>query len=138
VGEHGWILAGRQGPLKANPPEILAGVDVSDPPDPPAAAPAARPPDGRTGATTPQELAEQLYKARGYTHHDNWIQAIRMRQRTISDVECAARSTNVAHLANVATWTGRTQKWDPVSEAFVADDEANRMRQRPLREPWTL
>jgi predicted dehydrogenase len=138
VGEHGWILAGRQGPLRAYPQAILAGVETSDPPDPPAPATPPRPPDARTGATPPSELAEQLYRARGYTHHDNWIQAIRMRQRTISDAESAARSTTVAHLANIATWTGRTQKWDPVREAFLDDPEANRMRRRPLREPWTL
>jgi predicted dehydrogenase len=138
VGEHGWILAGRQGPLKANPPEILAGVAVSDPAETTVPAPSGRPPDARTGATPAGELAEQLYRARGYTHHDNWIQAIRMRQRPISDVVSAARSTDVAHLANIATWTGRQQKWDPVREAFVDDAEANRMRQRPLREPWAL
>jgi predicted dehydrogenase len=138
VGEHGWIIAGRQGPLKAYPAEILADVGVTNAPEtltPPPAAPA---PDGRTGATPARELAEQLYRARGYTHHDNWIQSIRMRQRPISDVESAARSTNVGHLANIATWTGRPQKWDPVREAFVDDDEANRMRQRALRAPWTL
>ena len=100
--------------------------------------PLAKPPTRSTGATPPRELAEQLYRARGYTHHDNWIQSIRMRQRPISDVESATRSTNVGHLANIATWTGRTQKWDPVREAFVGDDEANRMRQRALRAPWTL
>jgi predicted dehydrogenase len=138
VGEHGWILAGRQGPLKGYPPTVLADVDVREPAEPPASTPAPRAPDAQTGATPARELAEQLYRARGYTHHDNWIQAIRMRQRPISDVESAARSTNVAHLANIATWTGRTQRWDPVAEAFVGDDEANRMRRRPLRAPWTL
>jgi predicted dehydrogenase len=147
IGEHGWILAGRQGPLKAHPAEILADPWGSDGPTSASAAspaaistatPVARPPDGRTGPTPPRELAEQLYRARGYGHHDNWIQAIRMRQQPISSVESAARSTNVAHVANIATWTGRTQKWDPLAEAFIDDDEANRMRQRPLREPWTL
>ena len=137
VGEHGWIIAGRQGPLKAYPAEILADVDVRPAETAPPAS-AGRPADGRTGATPARELAEQLYRARGYTHHDNWIQAIRMRQRPISDVESAARSTNVGHLANIATWTGRRQKWDPIREAFLDDDEANRRRQRALREPWTL
>jgi predicted dehydrogenase len=140
VGEHGWIVAGREGPLKAYPAEILTGVNVSPspPPAPSAAAPAGRGADGRTGATSPQELAEQLYRARGYVHHDNWIQSIRMRQRPISHVESAARSTNVAHLANIATWTGRTQKWDPIKEAFLDDDTANRLRQRAMRAPWTI
>jgi predicted dehydrogenase len=138
VGDHGWIVAGRQGPLKASSPAILADVHV-DPPEPLTPPPAAgRGADARTGATPPRELAEQLYRARGYTHHDNWIQAIRMRQPPISDVVSATRSTNVAHLANIATWTGRPQKWDPIKEAFIDDDEANRMRQRALRAPWTL
>jgi len=140
VGEHGWIVAGRQGPLRAYPEAILADIDVSGPADQVAPAPAPAPPtpDGRTGATTARELAEQLYRARGYTHHDNWIHSIRMRQQPISDVESAARATNVGHLANIATWTGRPQKWDPVREAFVDDAEANRMRQRAVREPWIL
>jgi hypothetical protein len=136
VGEHGWIVAGRQGPLKAYPAEILAEVDLKDAPQ--SLAPPKPPADARTGATPTKELAEQLYRARGYTHHDNWIQSIRMRQRPISDVESAARSTNVGHLANIATWTGRTQKWDPIREAFLDDEAANRLRQRALRAPWTL
>lgn len=131
VGDHGWILAGRQGPLKASRPEILADVKLT-PPEPLAK------PDAKTGATSPQDLAEQLYRARGYAHHDNWIQAIRMRQKPISDVESAGRSTSVAHLANIATWTGRTQRWDPIKEAFIDDDAANRMRQRAMRAPWTV
>jgi predicted dehydrogenase len=138
VGEYGWIMAGRQGPLKASSPAILADVDVDNPPEAPTPPPAGRGADAKVGATPTRELAEQLYRARGYTHHDNWIQSIRMRQRPISDVESATRSTNVAHLANISTWTGRPQKWDPIREAFIDDDEANRMRQRALRAPWTL
>jgi hypothetical protein len=133
VGQHGWILAGRQGPLKASRPEILADVKLT-PPDP-LSKPSA---DAKTGATSPQDLAEQLYRARGYAHHDNWLQAIRMRQKPVSHAEAAGRSTSVAHLANIATWTGRTQKWDPIKEAFIDDDAANRMRQRAMRAPWTI
>lgn len=131
VGQHGWIVAGRQGPMKASRPEILADVKLT-PPDP------LEKPDAKTGATSPQDLAEQLYRARGYAHHDNWIQAIRMRQKPVSHVEAAGRSTCVAHLANIATWTGRTQRWDPIREAFIDDDAANRMRQRAMRAPWTV
>jgi predicted dehydrogenase len=132
VGEHGWIVAGRQGPLKASRPEILADVKLTPP------EPLTTKPDAKTGATSPQDLAEQLYRARGYAHHDNWIQAIRMRGKPISDVESAGRSTCVGHLANIATWTGRTQKWDPIKEAFIDDDAANWMRQRAMRAPWTV
>ena len=56
----------------------------------------------------------------------------------MSNVEAATRSSNVGHLANIATWTGRTQKWDPVSETFIGDETANQMRQRAMRAPWTV
>jgi hypothetical protein len=54
------------------------------------------------------------------------------------NVEAATRSSNVGHLANIATWTGRTLKWDPVKEEFIGDDTANRMPQRAMRAPWTI
>ena len=91
VGDRGWIVAGREGPLKASRPEILADVLLT-PPEPLAK------PDAKTGATSPQDLAEQIYRARGYAHHDNWIQSIRLRSQPVSNVEAATRSTNVAHL----------------------------------------
>lgn len=131
VGDRGWIVAGRQGPLKASNPAILADVKLT-PPEPLQAA------DAKTGATSPQDLAEQIYRARGYAHHDNWIQAIRLRSQPVSNVEAATRSSNVGHLANIATWTGRTQKWDPVSETFIGDETANQMRRRAMRAPWTV
>ena len=131
VGDRGWIVAGRQGPLKASNPAILADVLLT-PADP------LQKPDAKTGATSAQDLAEQIYRARGYAHHDNWVQAMRLRSQPVSNVEAATRSTNVGHLANIATWTGRTQKWDPVKEEFIGDDTANRMRQRAMRAPWTI
>jgi len=131
VGDRGWIVARREGPLTASNPAILADVKLT-PPEPLAK------PDAKTGATSPQDLAEQIYRARGYAHHDNWIQAIRLRSQPVSNVEAATRSTNVGHLGNIATWTGRTQKWDPVKEEFIGDDMANRMRQRAMRAPWTI
>jgi hypothetical protein len=33
---------------------------------------------------------------------------------------------------------GRKLRWDPAREAFVGDDEANRLLDRPMRAPWTL
>jgi hypothetical protein len=32
----------------------------------------------------------------------------------------------------------RDLQWDPVKEAFVGDDEANRLRCRAMREPWII
>ena len=54
--------AGRQGPLKASNPAILADVKLT-PPEP-------LQPDAKAGATSPQDLAEQIYRARGYARAD--------------------------------------------------------------------
>jgi predicted dehydrogenase len=71
-------------------------------------------------------------------HHNDWLQAIRTRQRPICDVEIGAHSVTVCHLGNLAYWLKRPLKWDPEREQFVGDPEANRWLDRPRREPWTL
>jgi hypothetical protein len=40
------------------------------------------------------------------------------------------------HAAAIAWQLGRKLRFDPAKEAFVSDEEANRMRSRALREPW--
>jgi Oxidoreductase family, C-terminal alpha/beta domain len=32
----------------------------------------------------------------------------------------------------------RKLRFDPEKEAFVGDDEANRLRSRPARDPWAV
>ena len=111
VGEKGWIHVGRRGFLRAYPKEILADWNYVA--------------DGPRGPRTTR-------------HHENWLQAIRLRQRPIAHEDIGAGSTMVSHLGNIALWTGRAQRWDPVKEEFENDDDANRMRYRALREPWTI
>ena len=109
VGEKGWIHVGREGYLRSYPEEIVAGgVDAS-------------------GERSPV-----------VRHHNDWLQAIRTRTRPACDVEMGARAAMVAHLGCIAHWTARELVWDPVREEFAGDDAANRMRVRPMREPWRL
>jgi len=48
------------------------------------------------------------------------------------------RSNMLAHLANVAIRTGRKLRFDPVTQRFIGDDEANRLADQPMRAPWHL
>jgi len=84
--------------------------------------------------TGPDEV--HLYESPG--HHEDWVRAIRSRQRPICDVETGARSVSVCHLGNLAYWLGRPLRWNPVQEEFIGDPEANRWLDRPNREPWRL
>lgn len=83
----------------------------------------------------PNEI--HLYR-RSPGHHEDWLQAIRLRSKPICDVEIGHRSASVCHVGNIAYWLNRPVKWDPVKEEFPGDDEANRLTQRPMRSPWRL
>jgi len=107
VGEEGWIHVGRQGFLKSFPEAIVEQSDA--------------------GANAHEPVRN---------HHQNWLDCIRTRKEPACDVDVGCRSTIVSHLGCIAHWTGRALKWDPAKEEFLGDDEANRLRWRPMRDPW--
>jgi len=76
----------------------------------------------------------QLYRSNN--HLGNWLDCIRTRRPPICTAEIGHRSVTVCHLGNLAIWLNRPLRWDPAAEAFVGDDEADRMRDRAKREPF--
>jgi hypothetical protein len=49
------------------------------------------------------------------------------------------RRSHVTCFAAALSWQlGRKLTFDPVKEAFIGDDEANRMHSRATREPWNF
>ena len=74
----------------------------------------------------------------GNNHHANWFQCIRTRQSPSAHEEIGHRSASLGHLTIIAYKLGRSLKWDPVKEQFDGDDQANRLLNRPLREPWQI
>lgn len=71
-------------------------------------------------------------------HVQNWFDAIRSRSRPIADVEIGHRSAILCHLGNIARWVGRRLRWDPVSETFPGDEQANAYLDRPRRKGFEL
>jgi len=71
-------------------------------------------------------------------NHRDWIDCIRTRRRPRADVEIGACSTILSHLGCIGLWTGRALQWDPVAEEFHNDHEANALRDRASREPWSV
>ncbi len=69
----------------------------------------------------------------GRDHLGDWLRAIRDRSRPICDVETGHRSASVCNIANIAYWLNRPLSWDPASEMFVGDEEANRLTQARYR-----
>lgn len=71
-------------------------------------------------------------------HMRNFFDCIRTRQTPISDVVSQHRSVSACHLANIAMRLGRSLDWDPISEKFVGDAEANQWLSRPQRKGFEV
>ena len=68
----------------------------------------------------------------------DFLRSIRTREKPGADVEIGHRTVSVCHLGNIAYWLRRPLKWDPMKEEFIGDEGANRLVDRPKREPWAL
>ena len=71
-------------------------------------------------------------------HQGNFLDCVRSRQKTISNIDVAVRSDTICQLAWCAFHLGRKLRWDPQQEQFTGDHDANRMLTRTLRAPWRL
>jgi len=81
---------------------------------------------------------DEIHLYESSNHMQNWIDCIKSREKPICDVEIGHRSATVCHLGNIARWTGRRMKWDPVKEVFPDDAEANDHLDRKRREGYEL
>jgi len=73
-------------------------------------------------------------------HFENFIKAVRSRKRTDLTAEAQELhlSSALPHLGNIAYRTGRTLRFDPETERFIGDDEANRLLTRDYRPPYVV
>jgi predicted dehydrogenase len=72
------------------------------------------------------------------THHKNFIDCIKTRQRPNSDVELGHYATALVLLGAISLDVGRTLEWDGKAERFIDDPAADRHLSRPYRAPWSL
>jgi predicted dehydrogenase len=92
------------------------------------------PPDIAREPLRPDEV--HLY--RSTSHAGNFLECIRTRKKPICDADIAHRAASALLLGGVAKQLKRTLKWDPRTEQFVKDDEANRMLSIAKRPPWCI
>jgi len=71
-------------------------------------------------------------------HARNFFDCVKSRALTRTNADVMRSSHVACHAAAIAWQLGRRLAFDPVREEFIADDEANRMRSRAMRAPWTL
>ena len=81
---------------------------------------------------------ENVYGNYCIDHVRNFLDCVRSREEPIEPVEVGHRTSSICHLGNIAIKLMRKIEWDPESERFVNDDEANQMLERPIRAPWHI
>jgi len=113
-GTEGWIFVGRDG-MQAEPESLL------------------------TARIGPNDIHLAPPDQAG-SHMGIWLDCVRSKNAKGLNVpvEVGHRSATVCHLANIAMELGRKLQWDPAAEQFVDDDQANRMTDRTMREPWRV
>ena len=63
---------------------------------------------------------------------------LQTQQQLVADIKEAAMSADLVHMANISYRTGRKLHFDPRTERFVNDEEANSYITRKYREPFVV
>ena len=98
---------------------------------------------GRIEASDPEILRQKpgqgevkLYQSGN--HMKDFLECMRSRKDPAAPVEVGHRSNTICVMTHIAMKLGRKLVWDPGSDKFVGDDEANRLLDFPHREPWVV
>ncbi len=126
IGSDGWIFVSRgsytasaSDPVAAN--KNSKALDASDP-------------KILSSVIGPNEI--QLYKS--YEQHGNWLDCIETKTPPISTVEMGHRACSVCLITHISMKLNRKLNWNPKTEKFINDDEANSMLTRSQRKPFGI
>lgn len=81
---------------------------------------------------------EETSAAGHLNEHDNFLKCIKNGGTPSHPAEDMHRTATVAHIGNAAMLLKRKLQWDPQNEEFINDEDANMMRSKAERDPWTL
>ncbi len=108
-GDEGWVEAGDSGRIEVHPESLRSE----------------RPIVSEEG-TSPRR------------HARDFLDCVKSRAQPRANAEAACQAHIACHAAYIACQLGRTLKFDPTKDAFIGDEEADRMRSRAMREPWRV
>ena len=114
IGPNGWVRVDR-GTIDASNKEWIREIQKLD----------------KAGS-----LKVQLYRSPG--HHQEFLESVKSRKRTLTPVEIAHRSQTPGHLGYIASLVGRKLKWDAIKQEIVGDPEATALLGKKMRAPWHI
>jgi hypothetical protein len=71
-------------------------------------------------------------------HHGNWLDSIASRKPPITNAEIAHRACSTCLIHHIVMKLKRKVYWDPKTERFTNDDEANALLSRPQRASYIV
>jgi myo-inositol 2-dehydrogenase / D-chiro-inositol 1-dehydrogenase len=123
IGDEGWIFVTRDAPATASDPSMpqtdLKPLRASD-----------------ERLLDPEGLRVEL--PRSHCHHLNWLECVRSGGTPLAPADIAHRSNTACIVSWIAMKLQRPLTWDPTSERFLSDTEANAMLTRPERGPYGI
>jgi len=109
IGDEGWLWVDRAG-MEAGPEALLRS----------------------------RIQADEIHLPRSPGHHQQFIDCVKSRRRTLTPPDVALRSATPGYLGLISMQLGRKVRWDPARQRIVDDLEAARCLARPMRSPWRL
>ena len=104
--------------------------------------------DGYSGPDVSSPVLLREYKSvladyaartqRPLNHVRDFLDCIRSRRPTVANPDVMCRSMNICLAADICEQLKRSLKFDLRKAEFVGDPEANRMRSRAMRVPYTI
>lgn len=89
-----------------------------------------------------RELDEMIIKLckgkKPGNHMGNFFACLDDREQPISDIVTHHRTMTSCHLCNISLMLGRELNWDPEKEQFIGDEQADALKTRARREPYTM
>jgi myo-inositol 2-dehydrogenase/D-chiro-inositol 1-dehydrogenase len=125
IGEDGWIWVTRG-----------AQVTLSDPAVVRSGSPALDASDRKMLAAGIKANEIHLHHSPKNDHHLDWLTSIKTRQPPAAPAEAGHRSSTGCLLAHTAMKLNRVLKWDPQTERYINDEEANATLSRFQRAPY--
>ncbi len=71
-------------------------------------------------------------------HMGNFFDCIAARKTPVSSIDSQHRSVSTCHLANISMRLGRPLKWNPETERFLGDSEADKWQKREQRKGYEV
>jgi hypothetical protein len=112
VGDEGWVETGDSGGIEVQPASLKEDLK---------------------GVIRKREIGLDVS-----AHARNFFDCIKSRKEPAANSRVMRRSHTACHAAALAWILKRKLRFDPVKEEFIDDDEANGLRSRPARAPWTV